>query len=114
MAYISLSILGAGAWGIVASALLLPAFAWVGVPRLLASVLCMLLVGFPPITLYYLRSGELKQFAWYTWPIGWWFAGMACLFIGTILQVVLLACGVHSILGLRIDTWLWSFPFRGE
>jgi|GEM_PF-6998261 len=37
--------------------------------------------------------------------------GIPTLFLGTILQFLLLLCGIHSLFGLRIDTWHWKFPY---
>jgi len=36
--------------------------------------------------------------------------GIAALFLGSVLQWILVLCGVRSIFGLHIDAWYWKFP----
>jgi hypothetical protein len=35
--------------------------------------------------------------------------GTCAVILGSILQALLLLCGVHNILGLRIDHWYWDW-----
>lgn len=96
-------------WGVISSALLLNS---IFIPnQLLAAAVGITFAGLLPVTmhLYEVRTGK-TYFEWKTVFISLSLGGILTLFLGSILQGLLLLCGVHSILGLRIDTWYWRFP----
>jgi hypothetical protein len=92
--------------GHVGSGLLIPFLARLGVPVLVASLLCIAAVGLP-VTLWFIRSGDLEL---HIAPLALFLYGINILFVSTILQVVLILFGVRQIFGLHIDTWFWSWP----
>ena len=96
-------------WGLISSAMLfgiLPIRS-----RLLCSLLAILLAGLLPLGLYLI---EVRCFAQpFEWPMifaSLSIGGVMTLFFGSLLQALLLACGIDSIFGLPLNVWGWRFP----
>jgi len=98
-------------WGLVSSALLFNTNLWDLDSALLRSIICIVFAGLLPVAihLYEVQVGKTR-FEWKTVFISLTFGGIPTLFLGSILQAILLSCGVHSLFGLQIDTWYWKFP----
>lgn len=98
------------AWGLLSSALLLNSNFLRN--QLLSSVAGIGFAGLLPVALHFYEVWSGKTcFEWKTVFICLSFGGILTLFLGCILQAVLLFFGVQSIAGLRIDTWSWKFPY---
>jgi hypothetical protein len=96
-------------WGLVSSSLLLNSGFLHS--RVLRSAAGIALGGLLPVALHCFEVLVGKaQFEWKTVLISITLGGVFAIFLGTLLQGFLLLCGIHSVFGLRIDTWYWEFP----
>jgi len=97
-------------WGVLSSALLLNSSLFHD-GQIQRGLVGVVFAGLLPVGLhiYEVLSGETR-FEWSTVFVSLSLGGVLTLFLGSILQAILLWCGIHSILGLRIDSWYWKFP----
>jgi hypothetical protein len=96
-------------WGMISSALLFSTSVFHDL--LLFSIVGVLFAGLLPVALHLFEVRFLREaFSWGTMVASLTFGGMVTLFLGSLLQVVLLWCGIHSFLGLPLDSWGWRFP----
>jgi hypothetical protein len=96
-------------WGVISSALLLNSNFIHN--QLLATAVGIVFAGLLPVAMHlYEVQTDKKYFEWKTVFVSLSFGGIITIFLGSILQALLLVCGVHRILGLSIDAWYWRFP----
>jgi hypothetical protein len=96
-------------WGLVSSAVLLDTHLVRG--KLWQAFTGIAFAGLLPVALHVFEVSIGKtDFDWKVVLIGISFGGILTVFLGSILQAILLWFGIHNVLGLRIDNWYWMFP----
>ncbi len=102
-----------GTWGLASSAILsnyvfnknsgiwLRTIIGIGIGGLPCAVICVLTS---------IRSREVTMTGFLLSALGTFVTGIYSAFFGTVLQFLFLMLGIRSILGLRIDLWVWNFP----
>jgi hypothetical protein len=100
-------------WGLVSSALLLNLD--LSHSQLVNSIIGILFAGLLPVTVHIYEALVGKEcFEWKIIFASISLGGIFILFLGSILQNLLLICGICNLLGIRIDTWSWMFPMQNS
>jgi len=98
-------------WGLFSSAMLFNIALLNSQGWLVRTLVGILLAGVMPVGLYIYRVKRRGEY--FSWVTGFQFfiwGGIPVIFMGSILQWLLLSCGLQQICGLAIDNWHWSFP----
>ena len=106
---------GYAAGGLVSTVLVLgPVFAHTK-SKLLAGLACISVAGILPVIAYWreVRAG-LRTASASDVLVCCLVGGIWSIFLGTLIQGLLLMFGVHNILGLPIDHWCWKFPYSSD
>jgi hypothetical protein len=99
------------AWGMLSSAVLFTYTPVVADGTLFNAAVGIIVAGLMPVALhlYEVHKGE-TYFSLGTVSLCLFFGGIQVVLLSSFLQFLLVAFGVHSILGLSIENWYWKFP----